>query len=221
MRRSATPLDCAVRGPGRRPRRPGSGRPFRLAEVRLRVPIVLVVAAVVIGRWDVIRNYWDRFTRSVTSESTRPSAGLERHRVFLPDGSRASCPTGRGGAGSATWRWCAASAARPWCCPTASSRGCSSRRTGFNWRESRRRPLTFSRCVASVESSGLVVREPVTRRPCSLEIPARQAPWIAEGQAAEVDCADLPGQRPDGRPGPTVEHRSHRRLGISPRDDRA
>ena len=40
---------------------------FRLAEVRLRVPIVLIVAAVVIGRWDVIRNYWDRYTRSLTA----------------------------------------------------------------------------------------------------------------------------------------------------------
>ena len=39
---------------------------FRLAEVRLRIPIVLVVAAVVVGRWDVIRNYWDRLTRPMS-----------------------------------------------------------------------------------------------------------------------------------------------------------
>ena len=43
---------------------------FRLAEVRLRIPIVLIAAAVVVGRWEEIRNYWDRFTRPLVAEDT-------------------------------------------------------------------------------------------------------------------------------------------------------
>ena len=42
---------------------------LELIQVRLRIPIVLVFAALVVGRWDVIRNYWDKLTRLAPSES--------------------------------------------------------------------------------------------------------------------------------------------------------
>ena len=42
---------------------------LRLAEVRLRIPIVLVAAALVVGRWDTIANYWDRLIRRAPVES--------------------------------------------------------------------------------------------------------------------------------------------------------
>ena len=61
---------------------------LKLAQVRLRIPIVLVVAALVVGRWDLIRNYWDRLTRGTLSGKHRVSGRLGRHRVFLPDGPR-------------------------------------------------------------------------------------------------------------------------------------
>ena len=57
---------------------------FRLAEVRLRVPIVLVVAAVVVGRWDVIRNYWDRLTRRAPVESVAGRAVSGDTEYFCP-----------------------------------------------------------------------------------------------------------------------------------------
>ena len=57
---------------------------FRLAEVRLRMPIILIVVAVVIGRWDVIRNYWDRFTRSLTAESTSKLPISSETEYFCP-----------------------------------------------------------------------------------------------------------------------------------------
>ena len=43
---------------------------LKLAQVRLRLPIVLIVAALVVGRWELIRNYWDRMAGGTLSEST-------------------------------------------------------------------------------------------------------------------------------------------------------
>src|SRR5262245_8068810 len=56
----------------------------RLTEVRLRVPIVLVVAAVVVGRWDVIRNYWDRLTHRTPVESLAGRAVSSDTEYFCP-----------------------------------------------------------------------------------------------------------------------------------------
>ena len=128
-------------------------------------------------------------------------------------------PTGRGGAGSATWPWYAANGAKPSRCPTASWRACSFRPTGFNWREFRRPRRQFQPLVREVESSGVVART-ATPRPCSLEIPARQAPWIAEGQTADIACADLAGPRCNCGTGAGRGASFHRRLGIPPRHDR-
>src|SRR5271156_2314474 len=57
---------------------------FRLAEVRLRIPIVLVIAALVVGRWDVLRNYWDRLTRRSTVESITQHAISSDTEYFCP-----------------------------------------------------------------------------------------------------------------------------------------
>ena len=63
--------------------------------------------------------------------------------------------------------------------------------------------IQTARRISAARAGGGIVGArgaPARRRPCAVEIPARQAPWIAEGQAAEVVCADLPG-RTDGGPG--------------------
>src|ERR1700679_4242183 len=57
---------------------------FRLAEVRLRLPIVLVIAALVVGRWDVLRNHWDRLTRRSTVESIAQHAISSDTEYFCP-----------------------------------------------------------------------------------------------------------------------------------------
>jgi hypothetical protein len=46
---------------------------LRLAEVRLRIPVVLLISALVVGRWDVIRNYWDKLTHVVLRQSSAAS----------------------------------------------------------------------------------------------------------------------------------------------------
>ncbi len=62
-------------------------------------------------------------------------------------------------------------------------------------------PAKFQPLMREFESSGVVARTGDAAT-VLLEIPARQAPWVAEGQAADVACADLAGPRPDGGSGP-------------------
>ena len=57
---------------------------LKLAQVRLRIPIVLVVAALVVGRWEVDRNYWDRLTRGTLSESIALHAVSADTEYFCP-----------------------------------------------------------------------------------------------------------------------------------------
>ena len=57
---------------------------LKLAQVRLRVPIVLVIAALLVGRWDVIRNHWDRLTRGTLSESIAAHAVSADTEYFCP-----------------------------------------------------------------------------------------------------------------------------------------
>src|SRR2546423_10962632 len=47
---------------------------LRVLQVRLRFFAVLVVAFVVVGKWDVVRNYWDRMTRARIVESSHPAS---------------------------------------------------------------------------------------------------------------------------------------------------
>ena len=117
---------------------------------------------------------------------------LGRYRVFLPDGPRRGLRLAGAVRDLQHGPGTAQAGRGPRACPTASWRACSFRPTGFNWREFRRPPRRFSPLVREFESSGLVART-ADAATVLLEIPARQAPWIAEGQTADVTCADLPG----------------------------
>ncbi len=57
---------------------------LRLVQVRLRLPIILIFAALVVGQWDLIRNYWGRLTRVVHSESIAGSAVSSDTEYFCP-----------------------------------------------------------------------------------------------------------------------------------------
>src|SRR5690242_16511837 len=76
-RRTAEPL--------RRPR-PSAWRfligIFRVVQVRLRFVLVLVFAFILVGKWDTLRNYWDRLTRS--GEVSAPSAVSTDTEYFCP-----------------------------------------------------------------------------------------------------------------------------------------
>jgi membrane fusion protein, copper/silver efflux system len=57
---------------------------LRLVEVRLRIPLVLIISAVVVGRWDLIRNYWDRLTHVAHERNSATSPVSNDTEYFCP-----------------------------------------------------------------------------------------------------------------------------------------
>ena len=72
----------------------------KVIEIRLRFALILLATFVLIGKWDTLKNYWDKFTRPA-GEQTTQAAGIEyycpmhpsvvRHSLE-PDGSIPKCP---------------------------------------------------------------------------------------------------------------------------------
>ena len=167
---------------------------LKLVQVRLRIPVVLVIAALVVGRWDVIRNYWDKLTRSTSSESIALHGVSTNTEYFCPmdPGIVSGWPGTCGICNMALVRRKRGEAvmlpdgvvARMQISPyRIQLAGIQTTRAEF-------RPL-----VREFESSGAVARQQGAAT-VLLEISARQAPWVAEGQAADVVCTDLPGRDP-------------------------
>jgi membrane fusion protein, copper/silver efflux system len=168
---------------------------FRLAEVRLRIPIILIVAGLVVGRWDLIRNYWDRFTRSSTAALNFKLPISSDTEYFCPmDPGVVSHGPGRCGV-----------------CNMALVRrkrgdavmlpdGVVARMQLSPYRIQlagiQTAPLAYQPLNRECSVAGLVAREGDRGATITVELPERQGPWVAEGQSAEVDCADLPGLEP-------------------------
>ena len=57
---------------------------LKLLQVRLRIPAILLISALVVGRWDVIRNYWDRLTRPVPGDPFASQAVSNDTEYFCP-----------------------------------------------------------------------------------------------------------------------------------------
>jgi hypothetical protein len=57
---------------------------LKLAEVRLRIPLVLLVSALIVGRWDAIRNYWDMVTRRLAGQSKPVQSVSNDTEYFCP-----------------------------------------------------------------------------------------------------------------------------------------
>jgi hypothetical protein len=57
---------------------------LRVVEVRFRFVVVLVVAFVVVGRWAVLRNYWDKLTRPTAALDTTANAVSRDTEYFCP-----------------------------------------------------------------------------------------------------------------------------------------
>ena len=73
----------------------------KVVEVRLRFIAILVVTALVIGYWDTITNYWDKWTRSGPAEISKLAKDEEFYCPmhpqvirddFDPDGASAALP---------------------------------------------------------------------------------------------------------------------------------
>jgi hypothetical protein len=163
---------------------------IRLAEVRLRLPLILVVAAVVVGRWDSLRNHWDRMTRGETSESIAGHAVSADTEYFCPmdPGVVADWPARCGVCNMALVRRKRGEAAM---LPD----GVVSRMQLSPYRVQlagiRTEPVEFRALSRDWGTSGFVTRQ-VDTASVEVEVPPRQAPWIVEGSEAEVTCTALP-----------------------------
>jgi len=73
---------------------------FKVVEIRLRFILILVATFVLIGKWDTIKNYWDKWTRPSTSvvqakSDTEYFCAMDPSVVrdsLEPDGSVPHCP---------------------------------------------------------------------------------------------------------------------------------
>jgi len=169
-------------------------RALWLLQVRLRVPLVLVIAALVVGRWDVIRNYWDKLTRGVSSESIalRPVSSDTEYFCPMDPGIVSDWPSKCGVCNMALVRRKRGEA-------VSLPEGVVARMQLSPYRIQlagiQTAPAAFRPLLRELQSSGVVARERDTAL-VTLELAARQAPWVCQGQAAEISCTDLPGQDP-------------------------
>jgi hypothetical protein len=155
---------------------------------------VLVVAALLVGRWEVIRNHWDRLTRGTLSESIASHAVSADTEYFCPmdPGVVSDWPGKCGICNMALVRRKRGEA-------LALPNGVIARMQISPYRIQlagiQTAPATFRPLVRAFESSGVVAREADVAT-VRLEIPGRQATWIAQGQTADVACREFAGRDP-------------------------
>jgi membrane fusion protein, copper/silver efflux system len=167
---------------------------LRIAEVRLRLPIVLIVTAVVLGRWEVLRNHWDRWTRRTPSESIAGHAISTDTEYFCPmdPGILSDWPGRCGVCNMALVRRRKGEAvmlpdgvvARMQLSPYRIQLA------GIRTALAEFRPL-----MREWSTAGLVERRGGAAI-VVVEVPPRQAPWLAEKAGAEVTCPDVAGREP-------------------------
>src|SRR5437764_3029006 len=66
-----------------------------LIEIRMRFVFVLIITGFLIGYWDVVRNYYDKYTRPLASVTTKAISNTEyfcpMHTFIVRDGP-GKCP---------------------------------------------------------------------------------------------------------------------------------
>jgi hypothetical protein len=167
---------------------------LKLLQVRLRVPVVLVLAAFVVGRWDVIRNYWDKLTRHPFTENTALRAVSSDTEYFCPmdPGVVSDWPGKCGICNMALVR-------RKRGEPPALPDGVVARMQISPYRVQlagiHTTQVVFRSLMREFQSAGIVTsdRDGLAVR---VDVPASRAFWISEGQFAEVACPDLVGHDP-------------------------
>jgi hypothetical protein len=177
-------------------RRPGltARSVLRSIQVRLRIPAVLLVSALVVGRWEVIRNYWDRLTRLGTGVDLSGQAVSGNTEYFCPmdPGVLSNWPGKCGICNMALVRRKRGEAvvlpdgvvARMQISPyRIQLAGIKTATIGYQ-------PL-----VQTYETAGMVRRER-NDLVVPIDIPIRSAPWLVDGQSAEVRGNDMTDQQP-------------------------
>ena len=162
---------------------------LKVLQVRLRIPAILVISALIVGRWEAIRNYWDSLTRSVTGDRFSSHAVSNDTEYFCPmdPGVVSDWPGKCGICNMALVRRKRGEA-------VALPDGVVARMQVSPYRIQlagiRTAPLGFRPLERTYETAGIVRR----RGPdliVPLELSARSAPWIADGQFAQVRSKEL------------------------------
>lgn len=167
---------------------------FRLAEVRLRLPIVLVAVALVIGRWDALRNHWERLTRPMIEEDTfkQPVSSTTEYFCPMDPGVVSSGPGRCGVCNMALVRRRRGDA-------VMLPDGVVARMQLSPYRIQlagiQTAPAGYLPLHREVSATGLVTRDHEALA-VVVELASSQAAWLDEGRPAEVMCPDLPGPGP-------------------------
>lgn len=167
---------------------------LRLAEVRLRIPLVLLIAAIVIGRWEVLRNYWDKLTHKVLGQSSAANPVSNDIEFFCPmdPGVVSNWPGKCGICNMDLVRRKRGEAA-------ALPNGVVARMQISPYRVQlagiRTAPLSYEPLVRTYRLAG-IVRKEGDGLCVPLEIPPRQAAWLKACQDVTIQCKDAADSRP-------------------------
>jgi hypothetical protein len=162
--------------------------------VRLRFPVILLVAFVVVGRWDALRNYWDTFTRAVAHEDAAARAVSNDTEYFCPmdPGVVADWPGKCGVCNMALVRRKRAEA-------TALPDGIVARMQLTPYRVQlagiQTAPVAYRPLERTITAAAVVPRD---ERPdagtvrLTVEVPARERPWLRAARPASAWVDDQP-----------------------------
>jgi hypothetical protein len=160
------------------------------------LPIVLIFAALVVGRWDSIRNYWGRLTRVIHSESITGQAVSSDTEYFCPmdPGVISDWPSKCGVCNMALVRRKRGEALS---LPDGIVARMQLSPNRIQLAGIQTVPASFRPLERGYESGGVLTVDQGTPV-VAVEIPVSQAPWITVGAAVAIEFPDLPGREPIG-----------------------
>jgi hypothetical protein len=164
------------------------------AQVRLRIPVILLVVGVVVGRWEEIANRWEMVTRRRPIESVAGHAVSSDTEYFCPmdPGILSNWPDRCGICNMALVRRKRGEAAML-------PEGVVARMQLSPYRIQlagiRTEPAVFERLYREMTSSAIVARQGGVAK-VTLEFPVRERPYLSQGLSVEVSSPNLPGREP-------------------------
>jgi hypothetical protein len=167
---------------------------LKLAEVRFRMPLILLISAVVVGRWDAIRNHWDRLTHLAVPRSSTVTPVSSDTEYFCPmDPGVVSAWPGKCGICNMDFvrRRRGEAAALP--------DGVVARMQFTPYRIQlagiRTTPLDFETLDRTYQTAG-VVRKHGNELSVPFDIPRRHSSWLWTCQNVTIQCRDGADSRP-------------------------
>ncbi len=167
---------------------------FKIVQFRLRIPVALVAAAVIVGRWDSIRNAWDAVGRRLTIESLENRAVSGETEYFCPmdPGVVSDWPGKCGVCNMALVRRKRGEAVS---LPDGVVARMQLTPARIELANIQTTPVSFRPLARACEAEGVLSREKGVLAVVA-QAPARHAAWVAPGQSAQAILLGAPGTRP-------------------------